>query len=579
MTEPTVLIPQDLRPYQLEAVTAIRGAWDAGDRAPLAALATGAGKTTIIAQTLVDAFDPSTQRALVIGHTQEIIGQLYDRIRQQFAGRLDGLFSTSASLFAPGIGIVMAEQDAGNARVVVATRQSLHAKRLAAILKHGAFDYLVIDESHHALGDNTYGDIVDACRKRNRHIRILGVTATPQRTDEKALKSIFSRIVYQWLIPDGIAGGYLTPVTRVKVATRVDLSRVKTRTGDYAQNQMVSVLDTANWRDLCVQAYMKHVAKTGRSCLAFLPSVDMSIEFAALLSANGVPAAHIDGNTPRDVRIHTLSEYAQGRILCVSNFGVLTEGFDAPRTSVIFLGRPTRSKTLFTQIVGRGLRPYPGKSDCLLLDMTVVDTKAIETGTLLGKMRSCAVCGADFFTGFRACPSCGAEVQKTPAERAVAALLGNDVENDRYGVDLSTVIEPLFAQAFGAWYWDEKGFMSCGLGFDRGTLFIVPPLVDEQYTLLHLPKPVDQPAKTLGSDGDVRALIDVADAYIRKTGAERTADKEGYWRSHPATPLQLSALRSLGAAPTPNLSKGAASQMISHLIGIKRVMKELGVEL
>lgn len=573
------LAPQTLRPYQVEAVSAIRRAWDDGQPAPLAALATGAGKTTIIAETLVEVLDLETQRALVIGHTQEIIGQLHDRIRQQFGARLDTVFNTSKALFAPGLGVVMAERNESNARIVVATRQSLHAKRLTEILKYGAFDYLVIDESHHAVQDNTYGDIVEALKRRNRKLKILGVTATPQRTDRKALKSVFSDIVYQWLIPDGIAGGFLTPVTRVKVATRVDLSRVKTRQGDYAQNQMVSALDMANWLELCVGAFMQHVAKTDRSCLAFMPSVEMSHQFAAALSENGITAAHLDGNTPREDRVHILSEYAQGRIRTVSNFGVLTEGFDAPRTSAIFLGRPTRSMTLFTQIIGRGLRPYPGKDDCMLLDMTVVDTKALETGTLLGKMRVCAACGVEFYAGYRQCPKCGATPDKTPAEKLADLLMPDIPTEERYGSieAMTAVFEPLFAHAFGAWYWDATGFMSCGLGFDAGALIIVPPLMDENYTLLHVPQNRALQMTTLGADGDVRSLIDVADAYIRANKHERTADKEAHWRGQPATPPQLGLLKSLGVPVEESISRGAASAMITHALNIKYVMQRMGV--
>lgn len=578
----TAFVPQVLRPYQMDAVSAIQEAWEAKKRAPLIAVATGGGKTTIISQVLVESFDPTSQRALVIAHTQEIIGQLAERIKQQFGGKLDGVFNSHHALFAPGLGIVMAEQDDASARIVVATRQSLHAKRLAAILKFGKFDYLVIDESHHALGDNTYGDIVEACRRANKSLRVLGVTATPQRTDRKALKSIFSDIVYQWLIPDGIAGGYLTPVTRIKVATRVDLSRVKTQQGDYAQKQMVSALDMANWLELCVQSFMQHVAKTGRSCLAFMPSVEMSRQFAGAISSAGISAAHIDGETPRDQRVHILSEYAQGRIRVVSNFGVLTEGFDAPRTSVVFLGRPTRSMTLFTQIVGRGLRPYPGKLDCLLVDMTVVDTRALEVGDLLGRMRTCEACGTQFYDGFRHCPACGTVVVHKPVEEQEQDAIEVDGVDERYygSLDeLTAIYEPLFAQAFGAWFWDATGYMSCGLGFDAGTLVIVPPLVDESYMLLYVPKDRSKAIKTLSSSTDVRSLIDVANAYIRDTGAERNADKEARWRSEPATSAQLGLLHTLNVPVAANISRGAASQTITHALTIKFVMERIGAGL
>lgn len=135
--------PQTLRDYQRAAIDAIKAAWRAGEVAPMAALATGAGKTTIFAQLLVEAIDPATERALVIAHTEELVRQPYERIANQFGGKLDGYFTDR---HAPGLGIVMADEDAADARIVVATRQSLHAKRLRKLLQYGVFKLLVIDE-------------------------------------------------------------------------------------------------------------------------------------------------------------------------------------------------------------------------------------------------------------------------------------------------------------------------------------------------------------------------------------------------------------------------------------------------
>ncbi len=353
---------QTLRPYQIDAVQAVRAAWDKGNLSPLIALATGGGKTTIMAELLRQTIDPRRHRALVIAHTQEIVYQAEQRIRDQFGGALSGTFSGNGAMFASGLGIVMGEHNAMDARIVVATRQSLHEKRIRQVLAHGAFDTILIDECfpagtlvdgkpieqyrvgdpvtaydertgqlttatvthlfvkpvgvalvriraggrtlvatpnhpiltqrgwvpadrlnmtdmvlvadsgkllrasivalemlepdptvcpdgqvynlevnphhtyvangvvvhncHHALGDNTYADIVEACREANPNVRLLGVTATPKRSDNAALGSMFEKIVYQWLITDGVRQGYLVPVTQMKVLTKVNLSSV-----------------------------------------------------------------------------------------------------------------------------------------------------------------------------------------------------------------------------------------------------------------------------------------------------------------------------------------------------------------
>lgn len=558
--------PQELRDYQAEAVAAIRQSWQSGRRAPLIAVATGGGKTTIIAELLRQSIDPASERAIVFAHTEEIIHQIHERVANQFAGALDGYYGGQR-----GIGIVMADQDDVGARIIVATRQSLHPARMRRILAHGAIKAIVIDEAHHAGPGTTYQDIIAACQERNGNLYVAGVTATPARGDGHALESTFSHIAYQWLIPDGIERGYLVPVTRMTVKTRVDAQRVKTSRGDYVQGQLVSVLEAANWLDLCADAYRQHIASTGRQALAFFPAVDMSQMFAERLSADGIAAAHIDGNTPKDVRRAVLRDYKARKLALVSNMAVLTEGFDAPETAAILLARPTKSQTLFTQIVGRGLRPFPGKTDCLLVDMTVSDTRALEVGTLLGKMKTCYECEAQYHAGKKACPMCGA----IPAKGAGAGR-SSDWGEEFTGSVTMTEIGTLFEQAFAAWYTGGDGFLSCALPKGYGAYLIVPPVQDEYYRLLLIPEDRNAPPVVRDSNEDLAALMLVADAKIRQYAA-RTADKVAAWRSQPASLAQITLLRQLGVKPDTNISKGAAAQLITHTMSVKRFLRHAGV--
>lgn len=562
--------PQALRPYQDDAKTAIQQAW-AAHEAPIAALATGAGKTTIIAEVLRDEVDPAKQRALVIGHTTEIVHQLYDRIQNQFEGRLNDLYGMHMQ---PGIGMVLGETDVPDARIVVASRQSLHPKRLKTLLRTGAFDVFIIDEAHHALADNTYGKIVETLKEANPKLRILGVSATPKRTDKKALGSIFTSICYEWLIPQGIAAGYLVPVTRVKVKTQVNVSHIKSVAGDYNERRLISALDAANWEALCVESYMQHIHVTQRPTLAFMPSVEMSKSFALALRSAGVPAAHIDGTTDKNERRSVLADYQAGRLRVVSNMAVLTEGFDAPSTAAIFLGRPTRSSTLLTQIVGRGLRPFPGKHDCLLLDMTVVDTKALEVGTLFGKLFTCEECGAEYYTSLPKCPQCGTERPAKKLRELVEdnALLMFGAQRE-FGDSLVSDYAPLFEKAFAAWYHGSDGFMSCTLSFEDGAYIIVPPLEDNYYRLVHVPKQKDAQVSFLQRNEDLTALMMDADVQIRDR-ASNGADKEAPWRSQPPSIAQVDLLRKLGVNLPDGLLRGAASQLITHHIAVKRLLEQ-----
>lgn len=559
------LQPQKLREYQQAAVTAIREAWAAGETAPLAALATGAGKTTILAQLLFEAVDPASQRALVIGHTEEIISQLYERIRNQFDGGLDAHFTDR---FAPGIGVVMADNDAADARIVVATRQSLHPRRMAKLLQYGVFNTLLIDEAHHAFADNTYGNIVKAACDANPDLKIAGFTATPERGDGKALGSIFSTIVYQWLIPDGIAAGYLVPVRRVKVTTSVDVNDVKSSHGDYMQTKLVSVLETANWLDLAAQAFRQHITPTDRLCLAFLPSVAMSQAFAERMRAEGVAAEHLDGDTPKDRRRTILHDYKSGKVRLVSNVAVLTEGFDAPETGAILMAAPTRSRSRFTQIIGRGLRPYPGKHDCLLVDLAVSDVKALEVGSLLGRMTQCPKCGTEHYAGMKACPVCGHVV--TWKQRVGAGMSAAPTDQ---GKQLLANYEALFEKSFAAWFSGEDGFFSCTLSFEDGAFLIVPPLEDNYYRLAHIPKDQADKVEYLVRNEDLASLMLEADERVQKK-AGKGAQKDAEWRQHPASMAQIHLLSKLGVSVPEGLSKGAASQLITHALSVKRLMQE-----
>jgi len=570
-----VHVPQTLRDYQREGVDAIKEAWRCGNHNPMVAVATGGGKTTMMAQLLVETTPPELQRALIIAHTKEIVEQIYNRVENQFAGQLGEWFG-GVRMY-PGIGMVMGKRDLPQARIVVATRQSLHDKRLKQLLKYGAIDKLVIDEAHHAVADNTYGGIVRALRSANRNLKLVGFTATPKRADKKALKTIFDDIVYQWLIPDGIESGYLTPVTRLKVKTTVDLSKVRSLGGDYSQKKMVSILKTSNWIELTVQAYEKYIRAANRKCLAYLPSVAMSKAFASSLRDKGVMAAHIDGTTPKDEREQILRDYINGTLSTVSNMAVLTEGFDAPSTDAILLARPTRSQTLFTQIVGRGLRPYDGKQDCLLVDMTVVDTKALEIGTLLGKVITCPDCKAEYEHGFPACPQCGSPPPKAEVNRETNEDEGELPHNYMIGKELVAEHGTMFDKAHAAWHIGNDGYISCTLSFNAGSLLIMPPMVDDYYRLVRIPKAKDSAPEMEYQNTDLKHVMMEGESMVKKYGDQKAAMKDAKWRGDEASAGQVKLLKKFGIDNVQGMTKGMAARLITHHICVNRIEESEGL--
>lgn len=469
-------IPQELRPYQSDAINAVLMGWRKGVKAPLLNMATGAGKTTIISQLVRITTNPKFQRAMVIAHTEEITLQIWERLGNQFA-ELDYFYPVNGRLV-PGLGVVMGSKyNDVDARIISATRQSLNKKRLDQILEHGAPDLLIIDEAHHIAAGNTYLDIADRLREANPALRVAGVTATAERSDNKALAVLFDEIVYTWTITDGIVGGYLVPATRKRIMTGIDLSGVPTLGGDYNQDQLASVLEASNWLDLGLDAF-DQLYRNQRQTLAFWPSVEMSRAFTTACIERGIAAAHIDGTTPKDLRREILRDYKAGKLVVVSNHNVLTEGFDAPQTSGILDARPTKSSVVKTQMWGRGLRIYPDKLDCLILDLSPHDTRVSEMGSLLGRLRTCTKCKAEFFYGFKACPQCHEPItvaEKDEESAEDAALFGGWSSKKEIMIGLHEEIVPIIGSLNAAWWTGPDEYLSVSLGFKKGALVIAPP--------------------------------------------------------------------------------------------------------
>ena len=216
------------------------------------------------------------------------------------------------------------------------------------ILKFGVIDYVVIDEAHHATNDNSYGVIFRILSHANRNVKLVGFTATPRH--EKS--NLFTGGIFHWGIDEGIDGGFLVPLITQKL-------NYPTHCTNYVQRCMYSV-----------SVYMKKIYTFRRLCLAFFACVEESKCFLRALTMLGVKGVHIDGTTCKTLREKHLNAYIRGYVHIVCNVGVLTEGFDAPKTSAILLVRSCNSDTLLTQIVGRGMRLSPQKRNCLFIQIS-----------------------------------------------------------------------------------------------------------------------------------------------------------------------------------------------------------------
>jgi superfamily II DNA or RNA helicase len=336
----------ELRGYQLEAAAAIERELTS-HRSTLLVLPTGCGKTVTFGE-VARRTAANGGRVLVIAHRSELLEQAA-RTLQRF-GLSTGVEQAEQRvdrLFAPD--------------VTIASVQTLQRKRLESFAPD-AFALLIVDETHHAVA-TTYRRILDHFSSA----KVLGVTATPDRSDKVGLRNIFESVAFTYEIGAAIKAGYLCPIElRTVIVESLDLSALKTRSGDFENAELQAAM--VNDSELLEQAQPLAELSAGRQTLAFVTGVQHAENLTRVLQGLGVKAAAVSGEMRDDDRKRVLADYSAGRVQIVANAMLLTEGYDEPRTSCVALLRPTRSRSLLAQQIGRGLRLAEGKTECLLLD-------------------------------------------------------------------------------------------------------------------------------------------------------------------------------------------------------------------
>ena len=337
----------ELRPYQREAVEAIEADWQDGARRTLLVLPTGTGKTIVFANVAKNQVERG-RRGLVLAHRGELLDQAADKIRA-------------------ATGMECALEKAGstclgtwNFMAVGSVQTMMREKRLA-MFPHDRFDFIIVDEAHHALS-GSYQAVLDWFPDAD----VLGVTATPDRGDRKNLGAYFDKIAYEYSMPRAIKDGYLCPIKAQTVPLAIDLSAVKVQSGDYAAGDLGTALDPYLER---IADEMLAAGCMERKTVVFLPLVKTSQKFRGILAAKGFRALEVNGESAE--RAETLAAFdaaGGGAVLC--NSMLLTEGWDCPSVDCVVVLRPTKVRSLYCQMVGRGTRlsPETGKTELLLLD-------------------------------------------------------------------------------------------------------------------------------------------------------------------------------------------------------------------
>lgn len=336
----------ELRPYQMEAVRAVEDRWAAGDRSTLLVQATGTGKTIVMAQVSADAVRMGG-RVLVLAHRGELLEQAADKIRSA-----TGLRCSVEKAEQTSVGRVE--------RVTVGSVQTLMRDKRLRALGPDRFTHILVDEAHHAVS-SSYAAVLGYFAGA----KVLGVTATADRADRRNLGEVFDSLAFEYGMVDAIRDGYLCPIEAQTVPLKIDISQVTVRSGDWAANELGTALDPY------LPAIADEMAATGLKggrTVVFLPLIKTSQKFCRILNERGFRAAEVNGQS--EDRAEVLADFAAGKYDVLCNSLLLTEGWDCPPVECIVNLRPTRSRPLYAQIVGRGTRlsPETGKERLLLLD-------------------------------------------------------------------------------------------------------------------------------------------------------------------------------------------------------------------
>lgn len=334
---------QELRPYQQQARDRIHAEWDAGHTRTLLVLPTGTGKTIVFASVAADQVRAG-DRVLILAHRGELLEQAADKLQ-----RSTGLVSA----------VEKAESTCLDSwfRVVVGSVQTLQRTARLERFPQDYFGTIIIDEAHHAITDG-YRRILDYFSGA----KVLGVTATPDRGDMRNLGEVFDSLAFEYKLTDAIKEGYLCKIMAQTIPLQLDITSVTMSGGDYAVGDLGTALDPYLEQ---IAAEMARRCKS-RKTVVFLPLIKTSQKFRDLLNAHGFRAAEVNGQS--DDRRQVLADFDAGKYNVLCNSMLLTEGWDCPSVDCVVVLRPTKVRSLYSQMVGRGTRLAPGKTDLLLLD-------------------------------------------------------------------------------------------------------------------------------------------------------------------------------------------------------------------
>jgi DNA repair protein RadD len=351
----------ELRPYQQDAIDSVLNYWDQGGGNPLVDMATGLGKSVVIAKLTRDLLSQyPDMRVLMLVHVRELVQQNFMALHRLWPEARAGIFSAGLN-----------RRDT-HRPILFASIQSVHRQDTNSL---GTYDLILIDEAHLVPrgGDGMYRKFIEKMANQVPDLRVAGFTATPFRMDSGRIDDggLFDEAVYSYGIRQGIEDGWLSPLISKKTVLEIDVSGVAKRGGEFVAGALEAATDVAEITKAAVSE-MVVLGADRKSWLAFCTGVNHAHNVRDAIRAAGVSCETITGDTPSHDRTRFIADFKAGRIRCLTNANVLTTGFDAPGVDLIAMLRPTLSTGLYVQMIGRGTRKSAGKDNCLVLDFAGV---------------------------------------------------------------------------------------------------------------------------------------------------------------------------------------------------------------
>ncbi len=588
--------PFTLRPYQEEALLAVGEAYKRGAHRQLLVMATGLGKTVVVGALAARSQWGPARRFFGLMHREELIEQA----------------RATLAAFNPARSIDVEQgerRSRPDADVVLASVQSVAragGKRLAPFDPDG-FSKVWIDEVHHAPADSyktalRHFGLVD---NPGSPKLLLGTTATPARFDKLGYDGLFDDVVFRYGLRDGIQDGWLADLACFRVDTKIDLSGVRIRRGDYVESDLAKAVDVMERNRLCLELYRERAA--GRRNLVFCVDRAHARHVAGLFEAAGVPTGLIIQDTPPEERRRALAEFRAGRIHVLVNVTVLTEGIDVPEVEAVHLLRPTKSTTLLLQMIGRGTRKAPGKTRCIVFDYAddFAGKDLLSVGRIFGLPARFDCRGESVLDQVRAVERLEAEIGELPLDdcatleelrarlRAIDPLklyaapprqvAGSSTMKwwrkgeERYALAWRNRArgEATAASGSAAWVRQTEALLEDQdlWGLRERLEISVNPLGAWEATLFQEGAGKPRPPRRVVREDRRASAVRAAEAWVREHRPHVTAllDATAAWNFEPATPAQLDALarkgypadRLRGPGDRPALTKGSAAVLLA----------------